>query len=122
MSKVRVFLLISALASLTGCAGVVSLHPLAAPNGNGTVFDPALLGTWVEVNPQDDGAKTRFAVARAESGYKRDCGTRRDQRDGSTHQGGQPNAAGRLLSEQDRTPRGASLLQTPFGKGYCVGG
>jgi hypothetical protein len=69
MSKVGVFLLISALTSLTGCAGVVSLHPLAGPNGKDTVFDLALLGTWVAVNPQGDGARTRFAVARAESGY-----------------------------------------------------
>jgi hypothetical protein len=69
MSKVKVFLLISALTSLTGCAGVVSLHPLAVPNGKDTVFDPALLGTWEEVKTPGDGAKTRYTVARAESGY-----------------------------------------------------
>ena len=69
MSKVKVVLLISALASLTGCAGVVSLHPLALPNGKEIVFDPALLGTWEEVEPERDGTKTRYTVARAESGY-----------------------------------------------------
>ena len=69
MSKVRVFLLISALASLTGCEGVVSLHPLTVPNGKDTVFDPALLGTWEEIKALDDSAKTRLTVARAESGY-----------------------------------------------------
>lgn len=69
MSNVKVVLLISALVSLTGCAGVVSLHPLAVPNGKETVFDPALLGTWEEVKTPRDGAKTRYTVARAESGY-----------------------------------------------------
>lgn len=70
---------LTALAGLsTGCAGVVSLHPLVLPNARGdlfepaggeteTIFDPALLGTWEEVNPPL-GA-TRYTVSRAESGY-----------------------------------------------------
>ena len=69
MSKLKVLLLISALASLTGCEGVVSLHPLTVPNGKDTVFDPALLGTWEEIKALDDSAKTRLTVARAESCY-----------------------------------------------------
>ncbi len=69
MSKTKIVLLISALASLSGCAGVTSLHPLAMPNGKDTVFDPALLGIWEEVKAQPDGGKTRYTIARAESGY-----------------------------------------------------
>ena len=78
MRKLQICLLTAFLGLLTGCAGVVSLHPLALPNGKGglfeppggeteTIFDPALLGTWEEVNPPL-GA-TRFTVSRAESGY-----------------------------------------------------
>jgi hypothetical protein len=69
MSKVGFVLLISSLASLTGCAGVVSLHPLAEPNGKETVFDPALLGTWEELKTDSDGLRTRYTLARAGSGY-----------------------------------------------------
>ncbi|MCX6626201.1 MAG: hypothetical protein NTW28_01040 [Candidatus Solibacter sp.] len=69
MSQTKVVLLIASLVSLTGCAGVVSLHPLALPNGKDIVFDPALLGTWEEVKTADQVAITRYTVARAESGY-----------------------------------------------------
>ena len=69
MLKAEVILLISALASLSGCGAVVSLHPLAIPNGKETVFDPALLGTWEEVRAEPDGTKARYEVDRAESGY-----------------------------------------------------
>jgi len=69
MLKVKVILLLAALASLTGCGAVVSLHPLAVPNGKETVFDPVLLGTWEEVKAESDGTKTQYAVDRAESGY-----------------------------------------------------
>jgi hypothetical protein len=68
-SKAKVVLLISALAYLTGCSGVVSLHPLALPHGKGVVFDPALLGTWEESQTTGDVAKNRYTVARADSGY-----------------------------------------------------
>ena len=57
------------LVSLSGCAGVVSLHPVALPNDKDVVFDPALVGTWEEVKADRDGAKTRYLIARAESGY-----------------------------------------------------
>ncbi len=69
MLKARVILLISALISLTGCGAVVSLHPLAIPNGKETVFDPALVGTWEEVKAEPDGTKDRYTIDRAESGY-----------------------------------------------------
>jgi hypothetical protein len=70
MSKIKTVWLIPALLWLTGCAGVVSLHPLAVPNGKDTVFEPALLGTWEEVKAESRGEKTRYTVDRAESGYK----------------------------------------------------
>jgi len=50
---------------LTGCGGVVSLHPLALPNDKDAIFDPTLVGTWEDVN----GGQDRYVVARAESGY-----------------------------------------------------
>ena len=68
-SKAKVVLLLSAMACLTGCSGVVSLHPLALPHGTGVVFDPALLGTWEEAQTTGDVAKNRYTVARADSGY-----------------------------------------------------
>ncbi len=69
MLNAKVILLILVLVSLTGCGAVVSLHPLAIPNGNDTVFDPALVGTWEEVKAEPDGTKDRYIVDRAESGY-----------------------------------------------------
>jgi len=69
MLKAKIILFISALASLTGCGAVVSLHPLAIPNGKDTVFDPALVGTWEEAKAERDGTKDRYTIDRAESGY-----------------------------------------------------
>jgi hypothetical protein len=69
MRAIQVVLLASILVSLSGCASVVSLHPLAMPNDKDAVFDPALVGTWEEVKADSDGARTRYVVARAESGY-----------------------------------------------------
>jgi hypothetical protein len=62
-SKAKLVLLISALAYLTGCASVVSLHPLALPHSKGVVFHPALLGTWEEAETTADVAKNRYTVA-----------------------------------------------------------
>jgi hypothetical protein len=69
MRKFNVLFLVLTLVLLSGCAGVVSLHPLAVPNGQDGVFDPALLGTWEEVSANPDGPPPRYVVARAESGY-----------------------------------------------------
>ncbi len=69
MRIIAVASLAGILVCLSGCAGVVSLHPLAEPNGKNTVFDPALLGTWEEVKPSDNGQKVQYSVGRAESGY-----------------------------------------------------
>jgi hypothetical protein len=69
MTKAKGVLVILALASLTGCSGVVSRHPLALPDDKETVFDPALLGTWEEAADSGDVLKNRYTVARADSGY-----------------------------------------------------
>ena len=66
MLKAKAALLISAFVSLTGCVGVGSLHPLALPDGNEAVFDPALPGSWEEADAADDVAAARYAIARAD--------------------------------------------------------
>jgi len=67
MWKANFILLLLAMVSSTGCVSVVSLHPLAAPKDPDVVFDPALVGTWQNADPQDD--KTQYAVTHDESGY-----------------------------------------------------
>jgi hypothetical protein len=69
MRAIAVVFVVSLTALLTGCAGVVSLHPVGMPNGKDAVFDPALLGVWEEVKADKEGGKARYAVDRAESGY-----------------------------------------------------
>jgi hypothetical protein len=69
MLRAKILPLISVLACLTGCSGVVSLHPLALPHDKETVFDPALVGTWEEATDSGDTLKNRYTVARAASGY-----------------------------------------------------
>jgi hypothetical protein len=69
MRKMNVIFLVLALVSLTGCAGVVSLHPLATPDDRRVSFDPALVGTWEEVEANPDGTRMRYVVAGAPSGY-----------------------------------------------------
>lgn len=68
MSKTKVALIMPALAFLTGCAGVASLHPLALPNSKETVFEPALLGTWADAETAGD-VTAKFTVVPAGSGY-----------------------------------------------------
>ena len=70
MHRTLLIFVIAGSAWLTGCAGVVSLHPLAVPNGEDTIFDPALMGTWEGVKADSKGLKTKYVVDRAESGYK----------------------------------------------------
>jgi hypothetical protein len=69
LTKNKVVPLILAVASLTGCAGVASLHPLALPNGKDIVFDPALLGTWEEADTAGNVAAARYTVAGGDPGY-----------------------------------------------------
>src|ERR1039458_9911057 len=66
MRKLQVCFLTAFLGFLTGCASVVSLHPLVLPNDQDAIFDPALVGTWQDVDPHD---RTVYTVSRAESGY-----------------------------------------------------
>jgi hypothetical protein len=66
MRKLQVCSLTALLGLLTGCASVVSLHPLALPTDQDAIFDPALVGTWEDLDPH---GKTTYTVARAESGY-----------------------------------------------------
>jgi hypothetical protein len=80
-SKAKLVMLISALAYLTGCVSVVSLHPLVSPNGKGVVFDPALLGTWEDAQAPGDLAK--YTVARADSGYSFKVVTGADEMSGT---------------------------------------
>ena len=69
MRKLQICLLTALVGLSTGCAGVVSLHPLVLPNGKDTEFDPALLGVWEEVKTGGDGTAATCTVARAASGY-----------------------------------------------------
>jgi hypothetical protein len=85
MSAARLVWLIPALLSSTGCAGVVSLHPLAVPNGKDTVFEPALLGTWEEIKAESGGVKTRYTVERGESGYKVNAVAEAERVEGTMH-------------------------------------
>jgi hypothetical protein len=66
MRKLQICFLTAFLGFLTGCASVVSLHPLVLPNDQDAIFDPALVGTWQDVDPHD---RTVYTVSRAESGY-----------------------------------------------------
>jgi len=70
---------------LTGCAGVVSLHPVGMPNGEDTVLDPALVGAWEEVKADNKGAKARYTVDRAESGYSVTMTKGGEQHSGTMH-------------------------------------
>jgi hypothetical protein len=54
---------------LTGCAGVVSLHPAAAPDAKEVVFEAALTGVWEEVKAGGDGVRTRYSLVQRGSGY-----------------------------------------------------
>ena len=83
MRGFQVVLLVSMLVSLSGCASVVSLHPVAMPNDRDVVFDPALVGAWEEVKADSDGARTKYIVARAESGYTVNVGP--DKAKGTMH-------------------------------------
>jgi hypothetical protein len=66
MRKLQVCFLTALLGGLTGCAGVVSLHPLVLPNDQDAIFDPALVEAWEDADPH---FRTVYTVSRAESGY-----------------------------------------------------
>jgi hypothetical protein len=66
--------LAAALAMLSGCAGVVSLHPLVTESDKDAFFDPALLGSWREISPDDKPESANgqlYVVTRdGQTGYK----------------------------------------------------
>jgi hypothetical protein len=66
MRKLQVCVLTAFLGFLTGCAGVVSLHPLVLPTDHDAIFDPTLVGAWEDVDPH---FRNVYTVSRAESGY-----------------------------------------------------
>jgi hypothetical protein len=66
MLRWKAVLLVASAAVLTGCAGVVSLHPVAAAH----VADPNLEGQWRETKADSDGGYTVYSVAREAAGYK----------------------------------------------------
>ncbi len=67
MSKLTLTFLFAIVASLSGCAGVVSLHPLVTPNDKDAVFEPALVGTWEAVGGKQ---ADRVTIARRDPGYE----------------------------------------------------
>jgi hypothetical protein len=74
MRNVAAGLLAVALGLLSGCAGVVSLHPLVTDSDKDAFFDPALLGSWREVSPDDKPESANgqlYVVTRdGQTGYK----------------------------------------------------
>ena len=55
------------------------------PNGEDTVLDPALVGAWEEVKADNKGAKARYTVDRAESGYSVTMTKGGEQHSGTMH-------------------------------------
>jgi hypothetical protein len=74
MSKLAFGLLAAALPWLTGCAGVVSLHPLVTESDKDAFFEPALLGSWREISPDDKpesaGGQVYVVTRDGQNGYK----------------------------------------------------
>jgi len=55
---------------LTGCAGVVSLHPMVTDTDRDAVVEPALVGFWQDATPDKAGEKATYLVARkGRAGY-----------------------------------------------------
>ena len=69
MANIAIVLAAAGLALLTGCGGVVSVHPLALPHDKDVVFEPELIGTWEDVEPGHDGVRNRYTVSRHDAGY-----------------------------------------------------
>jgi hypothetical protein len=74
MRKISIGLLAIALELLTGCAGVVSLHPLVTDSDKDAFFDPALVGSWREISPDDKpesaGGQVYVVTRYGQNGYK----------------------------------------------------
>ncbi len=74
MRKISIGVLAAALQLLTGCAGVVSLHPLVTDTDKDAFFDPALVGSWREISPDDKpgsaGGQVYVVTRDGQNGYK----------------------------------------------------
>jgi hypothetical protein len=74
MRKITIGLLAVALDLLTGCAGMLSLHPLVTDSDKDAFLDPALVGSWREISPDDkpeSAAGQVYVVTRnGQNGYK----------------------------------------------------
>jgi len=74
MRKISIGLLAVALELLTGCAGVVSLHPLVTDSDKDAFLDPALVGSWREFSPDDKpdsaGGQLWVVTRYGPNGYK----------------------------------------------------
>jgi hypothetical protein len=53
MRKIFIGILAIALELLTGCVGVVSLHPLVTDSDKDAFLDPGLVGSWRQASPDD---------------------------------------------------------------------
>jgi hypothetical protein len=74
MRKISIGVLAAALQLLTGCAEVVSLHPLVTDTDKDAFFDPALVGSWREISPDDKpesaGGQVYVVTRDGQNGYK----------------------------------------------------
>ena len=74
MRNISIGLLTIALELLTGCAGVVSLHPLVTDSDKDAFLDPALVGSWREISPDDKpesaGGQVYVVTRYGPNGYK----------------------------------------------------
>jgi len=74
MRKVAIGLLAVGLELLTGCAGVLSLHPLVTDSDKDALLDPALVGSWREISPDDKpdsaGGQVYVVTRYGQNGYK----------------------------------------------------
>jgi len=74
MRPVSIAVLAAALALMTGCAGMVSLHPLVSDSDKDAYFEPALLGMWREASPDNKAESANgevYTVTRdGGNGYK----------------------------------------------------
>ena len=96
MRKIIIGFLAIALGLLTGCAGVVSLHPLVTDSDKDAFLAPALLGSWREISPDDKpgsaGGQLYVVTLYGQNGYKAS----------TTDDGVEKSVAFHILKLQDR--------------------
>src|ERR1035438_6506161 len=74
MRNISIGLLTIGLGLLTGCAGGVSLPPLVTDSDKDAFLDPALVGSWREISPDDKpesaGGQVYVVTRYGQNGYK----------------------------------------------------